>query len=259
VNNREISVCSDHDELGRNAAATFATAVQQAIDARGRFCAALSGGSTPRALYERLALPEFSNRIPWHGVHLFWGDERCVPPDHADSNYRMVRDSLLSKIRIPPENVHRMAGEKEPREAADQYELELRKFFELGPGAWPSFDLILLGLGEDGHTASLFPGTEALKQTDRLVVANYVPKLDAYRLTLTLPVLNHGRCVVFLVAGSSKAAAVKAIVGRDLQKDQTTNTGHDHGFSFSSDLPAAQVQPLGGRLVWLVTVDAAGG
>jgi 6-phosphogluconolactonase len=259
VNNREIRICADGDELGRNAAAAFTAAVRQAIEARGRFCAALSGGSTPQALYERLALPEFTDRIPWDRVQLFWGDERCVPPDHPDSNYRMVRDSLLSKIDIPPENVHRMAGEKEPREAADQYEIELRKFFELRPGDWPRFDLILLGLGEDGHTASLFPGTEALKETGRLVAANYVLKLNAYRLTLTLPVLNHGRCVVFLVAGSSKAAAVKAIVGRDLQKDRTTITGHDHGFSFSSELPAAQVQPVSGRLVWLLTVDAAGG
>jgi 6-phosphogluconolactonase len=257
VTNREVIVCSDTDELGRKAAAEFVGAAQQAIREDGRVSVALSGGSTPRVLYERLAAPQFSDRIPWERVHLFWGDERCVPPDHADSNYRMVRESLLSKIEIPAGNVHRMAGEKEPRAAAAEYEAQLREFFALAPGAWPCFDVILLGVGEDGHTASLFPGTEALNETQRLVVANYVPKLNAYRLTLTLPVLNRGRCILFLVAGSSKAGVIRQILGGETQKNEITSTSHDHGFLSSSVLPAAQVQPIYGRLVWLFTRDAA--
>jgi 6-phosphogluconolactonase len=153
----------------------------------------------------------------------------------------MARESLLSKIAIPAGNVHPMSGDKEPRAPAAEYEQMLREFFGLAPGAWPRLDLILLGLGDDGHTASLFPGTPAVNETDRLVAANHVAKLRADRLTLTLPVLNSGRCVVFLVAGSSKAGVVRQILG-----------------GAGSALPAAQVQPGHGRLLWLLTRDAAG-
>jgi 6-phosphogluconolactonase len=241
VNKREIIVCSDTDELGHRAADQFVASAQQAIGARGRFCVALSGGTTPRALYERLAEPAFGSAIAWPRVHLFWGDERCVPPDDPASNYRVARDSLLSKIAIPAGNVHRMSGEKEPRAAAAEYEELLRDFFGLAPGVWPRLDLILLGLGEDGHTASLFPGTPAVNETGRLVVANHVAKLRADRLTLTLPVVNAARYVVFLVAGASKAGAVRQILS-----------------GAGSALPAAQVQLADGRLVWLLTRDAAG-
>jgi 6-phosphogluconolactonase len=189
-------------------------------------------------LYEQLV----AQPIAWQHVHVFWGDERCVPPDHPESNYRMVRETLLANIAIPPGNVHRMAGEKEPGIAAAEYEEELKSFFQLASGAFPRFDLILLGLGEDGHTASLFPGSDALEETKRLVAATYVAKLNAYRLTLTLPVLNHGAVVLFLVAGASKAAVVNEI----LRDDEP-----------SARFPAARLDPPDGRLVWLMTADAA--
>ena len=154
----------------------------------------------------------------------------------------MVHESLLAKLEIPAANVHRMAGEKEPRVAAAEYEEELKNFFQLAPGAFPRFNLILLGLGEDGHTASLFPGSDALKETQHLAAANYVAKLNAHRLTVTLPMLNHGAAVIFLIAGASKAPVVKEILS-------------DGGAA--ARFPAAQVQPLSGRLIWLLTEDAA--
>lgn len=242
MNKREVIICRDADDLGRRSAAEFVGIAKKARRERGRFTVALSGGSTPRALYALLAAPEYNEEIGWPQVHLFWGDERCVPPAHADSNYRMVRESLLSKIQIPAANVHRIAGEKEPRVAAVEYERELVQFFQLSNAELPRFDLILLGLGEDGHTASLFPGSDALKETQRLAVANYVAKFNTHRLTLTLPVLNHGATVIFLVSGANKAPVVKEILGSDGQAPR---------------FPAEQVQLLDGRLVWLLTEDAA--
>jgi 6-phosphogluconolactonase len=242
MSKRDVIICRNADDLCRQAAAEFVDTAKKSRHDRGRFAVALSGGSTPRALYALLAAPGYKEEIFWPQVHLFWGDERCVPPDHADSNYRMVRESLLSKIQIPEANVHRMAGEKEPRVAAAEYERELIQFFQLSNDELPRFDLILLGLGEDGHTASLFPGSDALKETRRLVVANYVAKFNAHRLTLTLPVLNHGAAVLFLITGAGKAAVVKEIL---------TDGGDPSRF------PAAQIQPTNGRLMWIVTEDAA--
>lgn len=240
MSKRETIVCGGIEGLAGWVAAEFVRLAQQSAREKGRFAVALSGGSTPRSLYALLATPAFKQQVPWSEVHLFWGDERCVPPDHAESNYRMVREALLSKIEIPPGNVHRMAGEKEPRIAAAEYEAELKSFFHIAPGVFPGFDLVLLGLGEDGHTASLFPGSDALAETERLVAATYVARLNAYRLTLTLPVLNHGAVVLFLVAGASKAAVVSEI----LRDDDPAR------------FPAARVDPLNGRLVWLMTADA---
>ena len=242
MNKRDVIICRNPDDLCRRAAAEFVGVAKKSRHDRGRFAVALSGGSTPRALYALLAAPEYKEEIGWSQVHLFWGDERCVPPDHADSNYRMVRESLLSKIQIPEANVHRMAGEREPRVAAAEYERELIQFFQLSNTELPRFDLILLGLGEDGHTASLFPGSDALRETQRLVVANYVAKFNTHRLTLTLPVLNHGATVIFLVAGANKAPVAKEILRADGQAPR---------------FPAEQVQPLDGQLVWLLTEDAA--
>ncbi|MGE5306135.1 MAG: 6-phosphogluconolactonase [Alphaproteobacteria bacterium] len=242
MHKREIIICPSPDGLAQQAAAEFTKVAQLSLRDKGRFNLALSGGSTPRALYSLLATPEFSRQISWPQVHFFWGDERCVAPDHPDSNYRMVRESLLAKIEIPPANVHRMAGEKDPLTAATEYEEELKTAFQLAPGAFPCFDLILLGLGDDGHTASLFPGSDALKETQHLVVANYVAKFNAHRLTLTFPVLNRGAAIIFLVAGANKAPVVKEILREDRQ---------------SAPFPAAQVQPLDGRLLWLLTEDAA--
>ncbi len=242
MSKRDVIVCSSTDELCHKAAAEFVTLAQKAQRNRGRFAVALSGGTTPRALYSLLAAPEYTEEIFWPQVHLFWGDERCVPPDHADSNYRMVHESLLSKIQIPGANVHRMAGEKEPQVAAAEYEEKLKDFFQLAPDVFPRFDLIFLGMGEEGHTASLFPGSDALNERKRLVVATYVEKLNAHRLTLTLPVLNHGAAVLFLITGANKAPVVKEIL-----KDGSN----------LSRFPAAQIQPTYGRLVWLMTEDAA--
>lgn len=243
VNKRELIICRDAEELNCKAAGQFVGLAQQAAQERGRFTVALSGGSTPRGLYTLLATPEYRERIPWPRVHLFWGDERCVPPDHPDNNYRMVQESLLSKISIPERNVHRMAGEKEPQLAAAEYEAELKNFFQLCDGGLPRFDLIFLGLGEEGHTASLFPGSEALEDTEHLVAAVYVEKLQSHRLTLTLPVLNQAAWIMFLVAGASKSAILKEVLDAD---------------PVSSSLPAAKVQPVSGQLTWMVTQDAAG-
>ena len=236
---RDIIVCQDIAELSRQSAERFSQLVKQSVQRSGQFTVALSGGSTPRHLYSLLASPDYESQIPWKNVQLFWGDERCVPPDHPESNFRMVEAALLSRIKIPAENIHRMAGEREPQAAATEYEKHLQEFFGLPRGALPRFDLILLGIGEDGHTASLFPGSDALEETKHLVVAPFVDKLESYRLSLTLPVLNHGAAVWFLVTGSGKAAAVREVLGG------------------SSDLPAAKVQPVSGRLIWFITQDAA--
>jgi 6-phosphogluconolactonase len=241
---REIVVCRDVADLNRRAAELFITIAGQSVRRSGRFTVALSGGSTPTHLYSLLASPGYSERVPWQNVHLFWGDERCVPPDHPESNFRMVQESLLSKVEVPPANVHRIAGEKTPEIAAAEYEATLRRFFQLGNGELPRFDLIYLGIGADGHTASLFPGSDALNLTNRLVAASYVKKLQAHRITLTPPVLNHGANAVFLVAGSDKAAIVKNVLG-----DETV----------APVLPAAMIRPVNGQLVWMITQDAAAG
>jgi len=239
---RELVIGRDLDELSRRAVEEFVRLAEQSIRRSGRFTVALSGGSTPKSLYHLLAEPAYSGRVPWHKVHFFWGDERCVPPDHPESNYGMAKAALLSKVPIPEENVHRMAGEKEPPVAAAEYEQTLIDFFALAPGEWPRFDLMLLGVGEDGHTASLFPESEALENREKLVVAAYVEKLKAHRLTLTLPVINHAANIWFVVAGASKATVVSRILNAD---------------PASPPFPAALVAPVDGRLIWFITEDAA--
>jgi len=241
---RDIIVCRDAGELARKAAEDFILLANNSVACDGRFAVALAGGSTPRSLYALLATKKYRREVPWEDTHLFWGDERCVGPDHPDSNFRMVHETLLSKISLPPENIHRMAGEKEPMLAAAEYEARLQRFFQLDEGGLPRFDLILLGLGEDGHTASLFPGTVALEEKKRLVAANFVAKLNVHRLTLTLPVLNAGAMIDFLVAGKSKAPIVKKIFGAD---------------SEAASLPAARVRLAAGALTWFIAGDAAAG
>ena len=242
VGSREIIICRDAADLNRRAAEEFIRLAQRAAEATGRFTVALSGGSTPKGLYELLALDAYKERVPWAQVHIFWGDERCVAPNHPESNYRMVREALISRISMPAENVHRMAGEQKPVLAAAEYENELRKSFQLSDAVLPRFDLVLLGVGEDGHTASLFPGSAALAENRHMVVANYVEKLKAHRLTLTFSVLNHAAEIVFLVSGRSKAGIVKEILAQE---------------SGSARFPAARVSPVAGRLTWMVTQDAA--
>jgi 6-phosphogluconolactonase len=226
------------EELAEAAAGDFAARAEEAIDARGRFAVVLAGGSTPKATYDALARG-YADELDWSKVHVFFGDERTVPPHHEDSNYRMAHEALLS--RVPVGSVHRMRGELPPAESAAAYEEELRQFF--GPDGVPAFDLILLGLGEDGHTASLFPETSALDVTDRWVVANPVLKLEATRLTLTIPVINAARAVVFLVAGEGKAEALEEILEGDADP---------RGY------PAKFIRPEGGDLTWMMDRAAAG-
>lgn len=201
---------------------------------------ALSGGSTPAILYERLSHPPFVETIQWENLHLFWGDERCVPSDHSESNFRMVQDVLLSKIDCPEENIHRVRTELSPLDAASDYERTLERFFPDPAGSTPVFDLVLLGIGEDGHTASLFPGSEPEWDVDRLVVAVHPTGQSMARVTLTVRVLNSARVIMFLVTGRRKAKIVNEIL-----------EGSGPGY------PAARIQPRGGRCIWMLDQDAA--
>ncbi len=203
-----LLVCETPAEIASAAARDFAARAEEAIDERGRFAVALAGGSTPKATYEALAR-DYADKLDWSRIHVFFGDERTVPPGHEDSNYRMAYEALLS--RVPAGSVHRMRGELDPREAAALYEKELTAFF----GGTPRFDLVLLGIGGDGHTASLFPRTPALDVNDRWAVENPVEKLETTRLTLTVPAINAARKVAFLVAGEGKAEALKEILEGD--------------------------------------------
>lgn len=229
-------------DLFQAAAEEVIRAATNAIAERGRFTIALAGGSTPRNLYTLIAA-NASSSLPWEQMFFFFGDERHVPPDDAESNYRMAQETLLSKVPAPAANVFRIPSENpDAAAAADAYEQTLRKFFALAPGEFPRFDLILLGMGPDGHTASLFPETAALQEKSRLVVANWVEKLKTSRITLTLPVLNAARCVVFLVSGMDKAAVLREVL-----------EGNAPGEKYPSKL----VQPGEGKLIWFVDRAAA--
>jgi 6-phosphogluconolactonase len=235
----EIVVLPDAEALAHKAAQRLANLAREAAGARGRFSIALSGGSTPGRLYRLLAEEPYRSQIPWDEVYLFWADERCVPLQDPSSNYQLAEESLISRVPIPSENVHRVHGELEPKRAAQAYDRALHDFF-CGPR--PRFDLVLLGLGEDGHTASLFPGSPALAEKERLVVpatARYQDR-PAQRVTLSLPAINGARQVFFLVTGSAKAGIVQAVL--------EGSTG---------PLPAQRVRPLAGQLTWLLDAGAA--
>ena len=240
----QVVVQPSLEAVSREAAARFERLSDQSIASTGHFSVALSGGSTPLALYRLLAEPPFREAIAWSRVHLFWGDERFVPPDHPDSNYGAALEALVSRVPLPTENVHSIPAEAtEPEAAAAQYEDTLRRFFATPKGEVPRFDLVLLGLGPDGHTASLFPGLPALDENSHLVVATYVPKLAAWRITLTPPVLRSARHVMFLVAGPDKAAVLRDVL----------EGPHD-----PHRLPAQLVRPEDGDdLTWLVDEAAA--
>ena len=233
-----VEVYENPEGLAGAAAGEFAARAAEAIEERGRFTVVLAGGSTPKATYDILAR-DYAGRIDWSKVHVFFGDERAVPPDDDDSNYKMVREALLD--HVPIGSVHRMQGELPPGEAAEAYEEELRGFF--GPEELPRFDLILLGIGGDGHTASLFPETSALEVHDRLVVANPVLKLETTRITLTAPVINAAHAVYFLVAGDDKADALAHILGGDADPRA---------------YPASLIQPQAGP-TWMLDRAAASG
>ena len=229
-------------ELFEAAAEEVVRAAKEAVAQRGRFTIVLSGGSTPKNLYNLLAT-NARTVLPWDRMFFFWGDERHVPPTDPESNYGTAEETMLSKIPVAAGNVFRIPTENpDAAAAAEAYEHTLRKFFQLGPGEIPTFDLILLGMGPDGHTASLFPGTAGLQEKSRLVIANWVDKLKASRLTLTLPVLNAARCVAFLVSGTDKAAVLRTVLEEDAPAEQ---------------YPSKLVRPSNGKLIWLVDRAAA--
>jgi 6-phosphogluconolactonase len=208
-----VRVCPNPTDVARAAARLFVDYAWQSIARYGQFSVALSGGNTPRMLYQLLASDEFRGQVDWAKVHVFWSDERAVPPENPDSNYGLARRELLLRVPIPQANVHRMEAEK-PNigRAANEYEEVLRKYLELDDRGFPQFHLILLGVGADGHTASLFPGTRVTRQTSRWVSTPTVAKLDARRMTLTLPVLDAALRVLFLVVGAEKAEILRAVL-----------------------------------------------
>jgi 6-phosphogluconolactonase len=243
---RDMHVYATPAELAAAAAEEFFTRALQAHAEGGIFSCALSGGSTPAYLFAKMSAPQTLDRLPsgfWRSVHFFWGDERDVPSDHPDSNYRLARETLLCRIDIPEENIHPIrAGYGPASVAAASYENELRRFFALKPGGVPHLDLIFLGMGDDGHIASLFPHSEALNEKARLVTAPWVAKLNSYRVTMTLPVLNNAAYIMFLIQGSGKAETLRRVLMETWSPDQ---------------LPAQAIRPEAGELIWLVDRAAA--
>ncbi len=235
---------AEEQALYRLAAVEFARIAAHAVAKRGGFAVALSGGTTPAGLYGVLASDaKLREAVPWDRTQVFWGDERQVPPEHPDSNYRLARDILLSKVSVPEVNVHRIPGDlPDASQAAQRYEHDMRASLGLGEGELPRFDLVLLGLGADGHTASLFPGTEALQEKHHAATANWVDTLRSWRITLTVPAINRARAVMFLVSGEDKAEAVKSV----LEKPRNSET-----------LPARLVRPRSGTVLWFMDPAAA--
>ncbi len=240
-----MTICKDIEALGKETAKQFARLAEQYVTQKGRFTVALSGGSTPQVLYKYLSLPPIRSEIPWGGIHIFWGDERMVPPDHPDSNFRMANEILLKKVPIPDENIFAMPmKETDPDRAAEMYEAAIHDCFDPDEDEIPVFDLILLGIGEDGHTASLFPQTAALNEEDAWVAKNYVPKLDKTRLTLTFPLINQAKNIFFLASGEKKAPVIQGLLS------STQPAMH---------YPAAKVKPVSGKLSYFIDEAAASG
>jgi 6-phosphogluconolactonase len=245
LNRGEIQVLAGADEIARVAADEFVRRALEAVRMKGLFTVVLSGGSTPKSLYSLLASPvdSFRELVPWDKTHFFWGDERHISPDHADSNYHMVYEAMLSKVPVPPENVHRIKAENaDANKAAEDYEGVLREFFRSETVRPPRFDLVLLGMGPDGHTASLFPETDAVFEHDHCVVANWVPKFNTHRITLTPVVLNNASSIIFLVTGEEKAEALRAVLQGEYEPEH---------------FPAQLMRPTNGRLLWLVDQASA--
>ncbi len=247
IDGANLEVFDTNELLIKSAADRFILSANSAVASWGRFSVALSGGSTPRALYELLAAERNASRVNWANVHIYWGDERCVPPDDAESNYRMTREALLDRIKIPAANVHRMRGEDSPPVAAAAYEQELREAF--GTSTGPSrgspgtrFDLVLLGLGADGHTASLFPHMRAVHEQTHWAMAEHVEAVKMWRLTLTPAILNDAGEVLFLVSGSNKAAILRRVLYGERNPDE---------------LPAQAIEPGSARLHWMIDEAAA--
>jgi 6-phosphogluconolactonase len=239
----EVVVLPDPEAFVAASAERIARRCREAAEERGECAVALTGGTTPRPIYARLARDPYRRTVPWDRVRLFWGDERCVPPDDPRSNFRMAQETLLQHAPIPPARVHRMPAERgDLAAAARDYAEELAAYLPQAPDGVPRFDLVLLGLGEDAHVASLFPGAPVLHETRRTVVAYYVPEVNMHRMTLTVPVLNHAAEVCFLVSGAQKADAVwRALEGPpDPER-----------------VPAQLIRPSASRAVWLLDAAAA--
>jgi 6-phosphogluconolactonase len=251
--NGQVRIYRDPQEVALKAARLFARLADQYVIGSGRFTVALSGGSTPKTMLSLLASEPFVDTVPWSSIWFFWGDERCVPPDHADSNYRMATEALLSKVPVPPANIFRIPAENpDALRAAEEYAATLSRFFLTGQGAKkeltaplstvPRFDLVFLGMGPDGHTASLFPHTTALQAGDQIVVANYVEKFKSNRITLTASTINNARNVTFLVGGEDKAEPLKSVLEGSYQPDL---------------YPSQLIRPRNGSLLWMVDEAAA--
>lgn len=243
----ELEVLPDAERLADAAARRFVLAANAAIQARGEFIVALSGGATPRSLYARLATEPFVSSLDWSRIHFLWGDERCVPPDHEAGNFRMARETLLDHVPVADANVHRIRGEDDPAKAAVTYEGVLRTVLRTpnGPPRHASgsrLDLVLLGLGADGHTASLFPGAASLRTSAQWVVATYDERASMWRITLTTIVINAAVEILFVVSGAAKAAIVQKVL---------------EGPRRTPELPAQLIAPTAGRLVWLLDAPAA--
>lgn len=239
----EIKVFPDLEQMSHQAANRFVRIANQRVAENRLFTVALSGGSTPRRLYEILGSPPTAQRIPWANTQLFQVDERCVPPDHVDSNYRMIHEALVSHGAVPESNFHRMAAElADHEEAARQYAEEIRRVLRPKFTEWPRLDLVLLGMGPDGHTASLFPGSDALDVQVLWVAPNYVEKFKTYRLTLTLPILNAAASIIFLVAGADKAETVRQVLDAAGEPDR---------------FPAQRIRPTNGQVGWYLDEAAA--
>jgi 6-phosphogluconolactonase len=234
-----IRVYTDLESLSRAAAELFVVEGRRAVEASGRFAVLLAGGDTPRRTYELLATPCFRDRIPWSAVHVFWGDERCVPPDDRRSNALMAHRALLDHVPVPPAQIHPISGGCSPHEAAREYEEVLRAFFAAD---LPCFDLVFLGLGENGHTATLFPGASALEERERWVAEVYVAEEGLHRVTLTAPAINQAALVAFLVTGGGKADVLREVL---------------EGTTDPRRIPARLIRPVQGELLWLVDREAA--
>jgi 6-phosphogluconolactonase len=237
----KIEVLSDLETLSLRAASIFVDASRKTIATKKQFAVVISGGSTPKRLYTLLGSEVYRDQVDWQHVHFFWADERCVPREDEASNFKIAFDALLSKITLPQKNIHRIKGEEAPDKAARDYEEEIKRFF--GGSERPGFDLIILGMGEDGHTASLFPGSNSLEETVRLAIPVYSGEPKKDRITLTLPVLNSADEILFLVAGPSKAAILSEVLGHGEEK---------------GGLPAGMIRPAHGNITWLIDQEAAG-
>lgn len=242
--NRNVELFANGMEIARRAADEVVRIASEAAAARGAFAIALSGGSTPKALYKLLAEnPALRNSLPWDKMKVFFGDERHVGPGHADSNFQMASDAMLAKVPLQPKQIHRIKGEyPDAAQAAVEYEATIQREFGLKAGEFPRFDLVLLGMGSEGHTLSLFPGTKALHETERIVTRNWVGKLYTERITLTAPAANNAANIIFMIAGADKACALKAVLEGPHEPEQ---------------LPAQMIQPSNGKLSWLA--DQAAG